>query len=103
MLKNDLKFFSVKKPRYVRINTLLLPLEKGISHFQQEGWCIMPKCSNYTEYLYAVKNLKQPNFIQDFHIPELLVFPPNTIFYHHPKYQNGEIVLQDKVILARID
>ncbi|CAD1469112.1 unnamed protein product, partial [Heterotrigona itama] len=85
-----------KKPRYVRINTLLLPLEKGISHFQEEGWCLMPKCSKYTKYLNAVMNLKQPNFIQDFHIPELLVFPPGTIFYHHAKYKNGEIILQDK-------
>ncbi|KOX74880.1 Putative methyltransferase NSUN5 [Melipona quadrifasciata] len=56
----------------------------------------MPKCSNYTEYLNAVKNLKQPNFIQDFHIPELLVFPPHTIFYRQAKYKNGEIILQDK-------
>ncbi|XP_043515780.1 28S rRNA (cytosine-C(5))-methyltransferase isoform X2 [Frieseomelitta varia] len=87
---------TVKKPRYVRINTLLLPLEKGISYFQEEGWHIMPKCSNYIEYLDAVKKLKQPNFIQDFHIPELLVFPSNTIFYKHSKYQSGEIVLQDK-------
>ncbi|KAF3425199.1 LOW QUALITY PROTEIN: hypothetical protein E2986_07276 [Frieseomelitta varia] len=86
----------IKKPRYVRINTLLLPLEKGISYFQEEGWHIMPKCSNYIEYLDAVKKLKQPNFIQDFHIPELLVFPSNTIFYKHSKYQSGEIVLQDK-------
>ncbi|KAK1124747.1 hypothetical protein K0M31_006109 [Melipona bicolor] len=92
----ELPYKTVKKARYVRINTLLLSVEKGISYFQEEGWCIMPKCSNYTEYLNAVKNLKQPNFIQDFHIPELLVFPPHTIFYRQAKYNNGEIVLQDK-------
>ncbi|XP_012339483.2 probable 28S rRNA (cytosine-C(5))-methyltransferase [Apis florea] len=86
----------VKNARYVRINTLLVTLKKGISYFQEEGWSLLPKCSNYIQHLNIVKNLKKPNFIQDFHISEILVFPPDTIFYDHPGYQNGEIILQDK-------
>ncbi|XP_033357250.1 probable 28S rRNA (cytosine-C(5))-methyltransferase [Bombus vosnesenskii] len=87
---------TVKKARYVRINTLLVSLEKGISYFQEEGWSFMPKCPSYIEHLNVIKNLKKPNFIQDFHISELLIFPPDTTFHDHPGYQNGEILLQDK-------
>ncbi|XP_068966319.1 28S rRNA (cytosine-C(5))-methyltransferase [Bombus flavifrons] len=87
---------TVKKARYVRINTLLVSLEKGISYFQEEGWSFMPKCPSYVEHLNVIKNLKKPNFIQDFHISELLIFPPDTTFHDHPGYQNGEILLQDK-------
>lgn len=99
--KKKSHFFSVKNARYVRINTLLVTLKKGISYFQEEGWSLVPKCSNYIQHLNAVKNLKKPNFIQDFHIPEILVFPPDTVFYDHPGYQNGEIILQDKVIFIK--
>ncbi|XP_026669434.1 probable 28S rRNA (cytosine-C(5))-methyltransferase [Ceratina calcarata] len=87
---------SVKKPRYVRINTIVVPLEKGISYFQAEGWSLVPRCSSYVEHLNVVKTLEKPNFIQDFHVPELLVFPHKTTFFDHPGYQNGEIILQDK-------
>ncbi|XP_043595198.1 28S rRNA (cytosine-C(5))-methyltransferase [Bombus pyrosoma] len=87
---------TVKKARYVRINTLLVSLEKGISYFQEEGWSFMPKCQSYVEHLNVIQNLKKPNFIQDYHISELLIFPPDTTFHDHPGYQNGEILLQDK-------
>ncbi|XP_015437029.1 PREDICTED: probable 28S rRNA (cytosine-C(5))-methyltransferase [Dufourea novaeangliae] len=87
---------AVRKPRYVRVNTLLLPLNKALSYFKEEGWLLLPKCLNYTAHLTAVKNLTKPKFIQDFHVPELLVFPPNTTFHDHSGYQNGEIILQDK-------
>lgn len=90
-------YFTVRKPRYVRINTLLIPMSKAISNFIEEGWSILPKCSNYMEHLTTVKDLTKPKFIQDFHIPELLIFPPDTVFYDHPAYHNGEIILQDKV------
>ncbi|XP_076648392.1 nop2/Sun-like domain containing protein 5 [Halictus rubicundus] len=87
---------TVRKPRYARVNTLLLPLNEAISSFVEEGWSLLPRCANYATHLTAVKNLTQPKFIQDFHIPELLIFPPNTTFHDHAGYQNGEIVLQDK-------
>ncbi|KZC14239.1 Putative methyltransferase NSUN5 [Dufourea novaeangliae] len=87
---------NIRKPRYVRVNTLLLPLNKALSYFKEEGWLLLPKCLNYTAHLTAVKNLTKPKFIQDFHVPELLVFPPNTTFHDHSGYQNGEIILQDK-------
>ncbi|XP_076670693.1 nop2/Sun-like domain containing protein 5 isoform X2 [Andrena cerasifolii] len=87
---------AVRKPRYVRVNTLLLPLHKAVTCFQDEGWSLLPKCATYASHLMAVKSLSQPKFIQDFHVPELLVFPPDTTFHNHAAYQNGEIILQDK-------
>ncbi|XP_033334799.2 nop2/Sun-like domain containing protein 5 [Megalopta genalis] len=86
----------VQKPRYVRVNTLLMPMNDAISSFIEEGWSLLPKCSNYSTHLTSVKNLTKPNFLQDFHIPELLIFPTNTTFHDHTGYRNGEIVLQDK-------
>ncbi|XP_053997732.1 28S rRNA (cytosine-C(5))-methyltransferase [Hylaeus anthracinus] len=87
---------TVRKARYVRVNTLLLSLEKAISYFQDEGWTLLPECPDYTAHLEAVTNLSKPKFIQDFHIPELLVFPHDTSFHNHSGYKKGEIILQDK-------
>ncbi|KOC62174.1 Putative methyltransferase NSUN5 [Habropoda laboriosa] len=87
---------DIKKARYTRINTLLLQLKDGISYFQEEGWILLPRCSSYERHLSVVKSLKKPNYIQDFHIPELFVFPADTSFYDYSGYQNGEIILQDK-------
>lgn len=87
---------TVRKPRYVRVNTLLLSVKKAIAFFEDEGWSLLSECSNYTTHLTAVKNLSKPKFIQDFHIPEILIFPPDTSFHKHSAYQNGEIILQDK-------
>ncbi|XP_076633629.1 nop2/Sun-like domain containing protein 5 [Colletes latitarsis] len=87
---------TVRKPRYVRVNTLLLSVENAISCFQDEGWSLLPECPNYMAHLAVVKTLTKPKFIQDFHIPELFVFPPDTSFHNHYGYQNGEIILQDK-------
>lgn len=35
-------------------------------------------------------------FSKDEHIPDLLLFPPDTQFVEDPLYQEGKIVLQDK-------
>lgn len=97
-LLKSISFLSVRKPRYVRVNTLLLSVKKAIAFFEDEGWSLLSECSNYTTHLTAVKNLSKPKFIQDFHIPEILIFPPDTSFHKHSAYQNGEIILQDKVM-----
>ncbi|XP_011864315.1 PREDICTED: probable 28S rRNA (cytosine-C(5))-methyltransferase [Vollenhovia emeryi] len=85
-----------QKPRYVRINTLLLSVEKAISLFQEDGWQLLPKSTTYSSYLQSLSQLSKPHFIQDLHIPEMLVFPPSTPFHKHSSYENGELILQDK-------
>ncbi|XP_012522180.2 28S rRNA (cytosine-C(5))-methyltransferase isoform X2 [Monomorium pharaonis] len=87
---------KVQKPRYVRINTLLLSVEKAISIFQEDGWQLLPRSTTYSSYLQSLSQLSKPYFIQDFHIPEIFAFPPSTFFYEHSCYQNGELILQDK-------
>ena len=45
----------------------------------------------------VVQDLQQKQFLQDVHIPELLVFAPGTDFHDHVLYRSGDIILQDKV------
>ncbi|XP_024886031.1 probable 28S rRNA (cytosine-C(5))-methyltransferase [Temnothorax curvispinosus] len=87
---------KVQKPRYVRVNTLLLSVEKAICLFQEDGWQLLPKSTTYSSYLQSLSQLSKPHFIQDLHIPEMLVFPPLTPFHGHSGYKSGELILQDK-------
>ncbi|XP_018055343.1 PREDICTED: probable 28S rRNA (cytosine-C(5))-methyltransferase isoform X1 [Atta colombica] len=87
---------KVKRPRYVRINTLLLTVEEAISFFQQDGWQLLPKSTTYSSYLQSLSQLSKPYFIQDLHIPEMLAFPSSTIFHDHNGYRDGKLILQDK-------
>ncbi|EFN79048.1 Putative methyltransferase NSUN5 [Harpegnathos saltator] len=87
---------KVQRPRYVRINTLLLLIEQAISLFEREGWKLISKSATYPSYLQSLSLLSEPYFIQDFHIPEVLAFPPSTFFHDHASYLDGQIVLQDK-------
>ncbi|EGI62648.1 PREDICTED: probable 28S rRNA (cytosine-C(5))-methyltransferase [Acromyrmex echinatior] len=87
---------KVKRPRYVRVNTLLLSVEKAISLFQEDGWQLLPKSTTYSSYLQSLSQLSEPYFIQDLHIPEMLAFPPSTIFHNHEGYRGGKLILQDK-------
>ncbi|XP_012062571.1 PREDICTED: probable 28S rRNA (cytosine-C(5))-methyltransferase [Atta cephalotes] len=87
---------KVKRPRYVRVNTLLLTVEEAISFFQQDGWQLLPKSTTYSSYLQSLSQLSKPYFIQDLHIPEILAFPSSTIFHDHSGYRDGKLILQDK-------
>ncbi|XP_018406874.1 PREDICTED: probable 28S rRNA (cytosine-C(5))-methyltransferase [Cyphomyrmex costatus] len=87
---------KVKRPRYVRVNTLLLSVEEAITIFQKDGWQLLPKSTTYSSYLQSLSQLSKPYFIQDLHVPEMLAFPPLTIFHKHSGYHDGEFILQDK-------
>ncbi|KAJ3062834.1 putative 28S rRNA (cytosine-C(5))-methyltransferase, partial [Quaeritorhiza haematococci] len=43
-----------------------------------------------------VRDLEPKTIRQDFHIPNLLVFPSGTDLHDHPSVLNGSIILQDK-------
>ncbi|XP_058799359.1 28S rRNA (cytosine-C(5))-methyltransferase-like isoform X2 [Phymastichus coffea] len=83
-------------PVYVRINTLAIQLQDGINAFLNDGWKLLPKCKTHADYMKIVSNLKDNNFVRDFHISELLVFPSDTLFYSHPGYISGKFFIQDK-------
>lgn len=89
--------FTAKLPVYVRINTLAISLEDSINAFYREGWNLLPRPSNYTDYLSDLSHLKGTDYIRDFHISELFVFPAGTSFYQHPGYIEGKFLIQDKV------
>ncbi|XP_066584129.1 28S rRNA (cytosine-C(5))-methyltransferase [Prorops nasuta] len=87
---------KVKKPRYLRINTLLLSINGAISYFQDNGWELLSKPKDYSRYLEILSRLSDSFFLQDFHIPELFAFPPNTNFFYDEYYKYGKLILQDK-------
>ncbi|XP_001605827.2 probable 28S rRNA (cytosine-C(5))-methyltransferase [Nasonia vitripennis] len=87
---------KVKLPRYVRVNTLLTSIDEALSAFAEDGWRLLPRCYSYTSHLKTISNMGYDNFIQDFHIPEVLIFPPGTKFHDHPGYLSGKLLLQDK-------
>lgn len=53
----------------------------------------------YVEFLELIKSdkFKANNFVQDFHIKELLVFNSKVKFYKLEEYNNGSLIIQDKV------
>ncbi|KAL7593814.1 25S rRNA (cytosine-C(5))-methyltransferase NSUN5 [Lactuca sativa] len=64
---------DVKKPRYVRVNTLKLDVET------------------------AVSELSKDNMVEkDDMIPDLLVLPPATDLHNHPLVTNGSVFMQGK-------
>ncbi|XP_050305093.1 28S rRNA (cytosine-C(5))-methyltransferase [Anthonomus grandis grandis] len=85
-----------RKPRYIRINTLMNPLNEALELFQEEGWILQPSPPDYNTFLEQISSLEENSFMKDFHIPDVLVFPAGTEFYKHPGYKKGVIVLQDK-------
>ena len=83
----------------MRVNTLVFSVADALDYFQNEGWKLIPQTglADYKTFLNRVKSLSEDEFIEDYHIKELLIFPNKTEFYEHELYLNGSIILQDKV------
>lgn len=88
-----------RKPRYIRVNTLINSVNEALELFQEEGWVLLSSDNQkiYTCFLEQVSSLDQHFFLRDIHIPDILIFPCGTEFYSHPGYKKGAIILQDKV------
>lgn len=89
--------FSV--PRYVRVNTLISSVEKVSSRLIEDGWTQLSfkKETGYEGFIEKVKNLSENEFILDFHLDFLMVFPSSAQFHEHDLLRNGSILLQEKV------
>lgn len=85
------------KPRYVRINTTLLSRAEAFESFVNDGW-IEVKCENYDEFLNAIANLTNEQFISDIHVKDLFIFPPSSKRYWalSKLTKESKIILQDK-------
>ncbi|RZF36127.1 hypothetical protein LSTR_LSTR007201 [Laodelphax striatellus] len=92
---------QVGKPRYVRVNTLKTTTEEFIKILKDEGFGELTCPDTYDKFLQLVEDTmiekkSDEIFMRDFHVKDMLVFPRDTFFQHHPAYREGKIVLQDK-------
>ncbi|NXJ93294.1 NSUN5 methyltransferase, partial [Corythaixoides concolor] len=79
-------------PRYVRVNTLKTRVDDVIDFFKRQGYSYLGKAGSVEE----LRALSGKKFLLDLHLPELLVFPPQTDFHDNLLYTSGHIILQDK-------
>ncbi|XP_054288323.1 putative methyltransferase NSUN7 [Macrosteles quadrilineatus] len=97
-LGNNSDEISHAKVRFVKINLIKDNVNSVIEKFQEDGWEKLKPANSYEDYLDQLRSL-EPNsagFIQDFHLPEVLAFPPGTEFQDYELYCNGSIILMDK-------
>ncbi|XP_046437723.1 28S rRNA (cytosine-C(5))-methyltransferase-like [Daphnia pulex] len=89
---------QISAPRYVRVNTLVSTTEKVCTKLIAEGWKQVKskKKTGYEGFIERVKSLSENEFIMDFHLDFLLVFPSSAQFHNHDFLRNGSILLQDK-------
>jgi len=93
-------YFSVKKPRFFRVNTLVTTLEEVLEKLSKLKFNKLTSPKSYAEFLELIKSDKfngKNVFVQDIHIKELLVFNPKVKFYELEEYNNGSLIVQDKV------
>nr|XP_018897310.1 PREDICTED: probable 28S rRNA (cytosine-C(5))-methyltransferase [Bemisia tabaci] len=92
------KNFSLKVtiPRYVRVNTLHWSVEEAIEYFNFNGCELLSTGDNYESFLTTVKHLSDSQYVQDMHLKEVFIFPPQTEFFSDVKYLEGSLILQDK-------
>ncbi|XP_042647365.1 28S rRNA (cytosine-C(5))-methyltransferase [Tyto alba] len=79
-------------PRYARVNTLKTCMDDVIDFFKRQGYSYLGKAASMEE----LRALSGKKFLLDLHLPELLVFPPQTDFHDNLLYTSGHIILQDK-------
>ncbi|KAK3594971.1 hypothetical protein CHS0354_019891 [Potamilus streckersoni] len=81
-------------PKYVRVNQIKTDTNTVIENFQKNGWKLLKyKSSNFRE---TVESLREGEFMQDAHFPDLLVFPGGTDLHENELCVTGEIIQQDK-------
>uniref|UniRef100_A0A8D0G5X0 28S rRNA (cytosine-C(5))-methyltransferase n=1 Tax=Sphenodon punctatus TaxID=8508 RepID=A0A8D0G5X0_SPHPU len=83
---------ALQIPRYVRVNTLKTCMDDVVDFFKRQGYSYLGRAASMEE----LSSLSGKCFIQDSHLPDLLVFPPRTDFHENQLYTVGHIILQDK-------
>nr|XP_042713648.1 28S rRNA (cytosine-C(5))-methyltransferase isoform X2 [Chrysemys picta bellii] len=83
---------ALQVPRYVRVNTLKTCKDDVVDYFKRQGYSYLGRAARMEE----LSSLSGKQFLLDPHLPELLVFPPQTDFHENRLYIAGHIILQDK-------
>lgn len=70
---------------------------EALEEFTNDGW-IEVKCENYDEFLRAIDNLTNEQFISDLHVNDLFVFPASSKRYWalNALAKESKVILQDK-------
>ncbi|NWR81017.1 NSUN5 methyltransferase, partial [Centropus unirufus] len=92
LLGPSLSSAAPQVPRYVRVNTLKTCVDDVVDFFKRQGYSYLGKATSMQD----LRGLAGKKFLLDLHLPELLVFPPQTDFHDNLLYTSGHIILQDK-------
>ncbi|XP_013097732.1 28S rRNA (cytosine-C(5))-methyltransferase [Stomoxys calcitrans] len=88
------------KPRYVRINRNLLGINDALAMLADEQWRKKdhPPFENYDDFLKAIKELEEDEYMMDMHVDDLLIFHPKNKHYwaSHQYTAEKRFMLQDK-------
>lgn len=70
---------------------------EAMESFVNDGW-VEVKCENYDEFLNAVANLTDEQFLSDLHVNDLFIFPASSKRYWALSQlaKESKIILQDK-------
>ncbi|ETE73715.1 putative methyltransferase NSUN5, partial [Ophiophagus hannah] len=82
---------ALQIPRYVRVNLLKTCVDDVVDYFKRQGYSYQGKAASMEEAI-----LSRKKFLLDLHLPDLLIFPPQTDLHENQLYQAGHIILQDK-------
>ncbi|XP_073816665.1 nop2/Sun-like domain containing protein 5 [Musca autumnalis] len=89
-----------QKPRYVRVNRNLLSVDEAHEFLASEEWRKKeyPPFENYDDFLNAVKELQEDEYMVDMHVDDLLIFHPKNKHYwaNHNYTREKCFMLQDK-------
>lgn len=92
---------SAAEPRFVRINTNQLSVEDAKRLLAEENWQLVEdKFADYRAFLERVKKLAGMNYMEDFHFPDMLVFPSTAkTFWARARHLKEKFTLQNKACL----
>ncbi|GLH15049.1 uncharacterized protein GBIM_19452 [Gryllus bimaculatus] len=86
-----------EKPlRYIRINTLLVTINGTIQRLIDDGWQLQDTPENYELFIKCASNLGENQIMKDYHLDDVLIFPPKSDMHEHKLVENGSLLLQDK-------
>uniref|UniRef100_A0A182MX80 SAM-dependent MTase RsmB/NOP-type domain-containing protein n=1 Tax=Anopheles culicifacies TaxID=139723 RepID=A0A182MX80_9DIPT len=100
-VKGTNEIVCLVEPRFVRINTNLLNVEGAKRLLAEEQWILVEEnFTDYRSFLERVKVLGDAEYMEDFHFPDMLVFPHSAkSFWARAQHLHDKFLLQNKACL----